>query len=313
MATPVVPLVVMPLIEKKRKLTPGVALEDDEEITHLVHKLEEALSDIKYYPFSSATDVAMKKAGIVRTPHSSPLEHYKLTDPVTFAKHAARYRVMCAESAFLSADNFYAVYDAIVRHVSLNTEAGSRMLIDAFLLRVAAMVDNGHLLVFPEYVVPMIELCGPGDKFHVGGKLDYLLVLLLEEEKDSAAPLLKEPTTLEPDSTGFAIVEAKLPAYPTLSDALPQALLEVAAFAKKYKKQLMNGVITNGHRWMFFSFTPGADSVGGTFCRPLPLEASSPEERAVITGILKDMIDGAWTVVKLPIAPPAQGIAVPTQ
>ncbi|RPD70672.1 hypothetical protein L226DRAFT_525768 [Lentinus tigrinus ALCF2SS1-7] len=214
--------------------TPGVALEDDEEITHLVHKLEEALSDIKYYPFSSATDVAMKKAGIVRTPHSSPLEHYKLTDPVTFAKHAARYRVMCAESAFLSADNFYAVYDAIVRHVSLNTEAGSRMLIDAFLLRVAAMVDNGHLLVFPEYVVPMIELCGPGDKFHVGGKLDYLLVLLLEEEKDSAAPLLKEPTTLEPDSTGFAIVEAKLPAYPTLSDALPQALLEVAAFAKKY-------------------------------------------------------------------------------
>ncbi|KAI0718859.1 hypothetical protein C8T65DRAFT_67388 [Cerioporus squamosus] len=177
------------------------------------------------------------------------------------------------------------------------------------------VVDNGHLLIFPEYAVWTIELCGPDDKFLVGGKLDYLLVLLSEEETDDAAPLHQEPAAIEQDSTGFAIVVATSPAYPTLSDALPQALLEVAAHAKKNKKQLMNGVVTNGHRWMFFSFTPGEDGVEGTFRRHLPLKATSPDERAVITGILKDMIDGAWTVVKLPIAPPlaAQEVAVPTQ
>ena len=52
----------------------------------------------------------------------------------------------------------------------------------------------------------------------------------------------------------------------------------------------MNCVVTNRTSWMFFSFTPGPDGVGGTFERSDQVVALSSDMRAVITGILKDMV-----------------------
>ena len=52
----------------------------------------------------------------------------------------------------------------------------------------------------------------------------------------------------------------------------------------------MNGAITNGLKWMFFSYTPGPDGVGGTFNCSIQLVAESADMRAVITGILRDMV-----------------------
>ena len=52
----------------------------------------------------------------------------------------------------------------------------------------------------------------------------------------------------------------------------------------------MNGAITNGLEWLFFSYTPGPDGVGGTYKRSIQLVADSADMRAVITGILKDMV-----------------------
>lgn len=70
---------------------------------------------------------------------------------------------------------------------AIQREAGSRMLVDAFLLRVAAMSEEkGLLLIFPEYVVPITQLRGPDDTIAVAGKLDYLLVLLSEHQKNDA-------------------------------------------------------------------------------------------------------------------------------
>ena len=52
----------------------------------------------------------------------------------------------------------------------------------------------------------------------------------------------------------------------------------------------MNGAVTYGLSWMFFSFTPGPDGVGGTFEGSAQVNAASLDSRAVITGILKDMV-----------------------
>ena len=86
----------------------------------------------------------------------------------------------------------------------------------------------------------------------------------------------------------------------------------------------MNGAVTNGLKWMFFSFKSGPDGVGGTFERSVQVVASSPDERAVITGVLKDMvrihhaymegsrhdfylqIERVSTVVRLPVVPKAE-------
>ena len=48
--------------------------------------------------------------------------------------------------------------------------------------------------------------------------------------------ILKNPNDIDEDeTTGFAIVEAKSTHNISLADALPQAILEVAALAKKHK------------------------------------------------------------------------------
>ena len=52
----------------------------------------------------------------------------------------------------------------------------------------------------------------------------------------------------------------------------------------------MNGAVTNGLSWMFFSFTPGPDGVGGNYERSAQVNASTPVSRAIITGILKVMV-----------------------
>ncbi|RDX44237.1 hypothetical protein OH76DRAFT_1487311 [Lentinus brumalis] len=65
---------------------------------------------------------------------------------------------------------------------------------------------------------------------------------------------------------------------------------------------------TNGLKWIFFSFTPGPD-VGNMFERSDQIVASSPQWRAVISAVLRDMIDSV-VVVRLPITPFAQGLAV---
>lgn len=61
------------------------------------------------------------------------------------------------------------------------------MLVDAFLLRVAAMVEESLVLIFPEYMVPLTQLRGPDDTIEVAGKLDYLLVLLSGRQKVKAS------------------------------------------------------------------------------------------------------------------------------
>ncbi|KAI0366451.1 hypothetical protein BV20DRAFT_646850 [Pilatotrama ljubarskyi] len=68
----------------------------------------------------------------------------------------------------------------------------------------------------------------------------------------------------------------------------------------------MNGVVTTGLEWMFFSFTPGPDGIGGTFERSHQVSASSPEMRAVTTGVLRDMIAGVSTAVRLLAVPSTQ-------
>ena len=70
------------------------------------------------------------------------------------------------------------------------------MLVDAFVLRVAAMSEEsgGQLLIFPKYNIPTTKLRGPNKTCKVGGTLDYLLVLLPEDGKSDAGECLSHAT-----------------------------------------------------------------------------------------------------------------------
>ena len=115
---------------------PDISLEDDKKIVHLVNKLRDALSLVKvsvrgfargtyidrcwkHFPFSSATVEVLAKAGIVRNVQRSPLDRYCPDDAATLAQHAARYRSMLAQDAFMSAENFDGLFNMIVRRLNL--------------------------------------------------------------------------------------------------------------------------------------------------------------------------------------------------
>ena len=127
-------------------------------------------------------------------------------DPAITAQRASQYRAMGPEDAFVSSRVFEGICRFIMQHVSrkvrlpltytaalllsrvIQSEAGCRLLIDQFLLRVAAMLtEEGVLLIYPEYTIPEAELRGPDNtSLLVGGKFDYLLVLLSGEQKKTA-------------------------------------------------------------------------------------------------------------------------------
>ena len=71
----------------------------------------------------------------------------------------------------------------------IQEENGCQMLIDIFLLRVAAMSEEsgGRLLIFPRCQVTAIELCGLDQTCKVGGMLDDVLELLSENKLKSYA------------------------------------------------------------------------------------------------------------------------------
>ena len=77
------------------------------------------VGQLKHFPFSLATVEVLAKAGIVRNVQRSPLDRYCLDDAATLAQHAARYRSMLAQDAFMSADNFDSLFDMIMRQVSI--------------------------------------------------------------------------------------------------------------------------------------------------------------------------------------------------
>ena len=110
--------------------------------------------------------------------------------------------------------------------------------------------------IFPEHTVPITRLCGPDDTLEVAGKLDYFLVSLSAEfqalvrehsahhTRSHVYPLLPATILENPgdenfdeskNAKGFAIVEAKSHQHSSLGQAMPQAILQVAALAKQRK------------------------------------------------------------------------------
>ncbi|KAI0740601.1 hypothetical protein C8Q76DRAFT_197596 [Earliella scabrosa] len=336
----------MPVPEgKKRKLSassdtggdpevtsPVVDLEDRRDdlergqriVGNLVNALTKALSweakqsQPKSKP-ASAEDILQQAGIVINSDEHWSLESYGLggTDRDTLVEQAARYRDMnVAPDAFMSADNFDGMFDTILRNVSILREGGVPMLVNAVLLRVAAMLEeNGcRLLIIPKYKVSSTDLRGPNETCTVRGTLDYLVVLVPENEAGNANSLLISPicVNLILEKGCFAVMEAKRApdGSRSLSDALPEAVLHAAALTKRFKLTRMYGAVTDGIDWQFFVFTPGPDGVGGTCERTLPVSISPPDSRAAITGVIKDLVERALVAATSPtgIAPPAPDV-----
>ncbi|KAI0740707.1 hypothetical protein C8Q76DRAFT_200808 [Earliella scabrosa] len=247
--------------------------------------------------------------GIVPDPQPGlPLFSYGIRqsrpDDDEVAEHAERYRAMMS-SAFMSSDNFERLYHITERHVPVLVpeEYGRCMLINALLLRVAAMLEDiGHLCIYPNYTVP-VPSTEPACPVLV--TIDYLLVLL-PKNMGAVADIFLEGGADEGlrRANGFAVVRAtpSPSGFTNLGGALRKALLAVAALAKKYGLPIMSGAVTDGLEWQLFTFKVGPNGVGGTYQWSIPVDVDwSPATRAVLTGALKDLIQSASAVTRVPV------------
>ncbi|KAG6808661.1 hypothetical protein H0H93_016648, partial [Arthromyces matolae] len=82
-----------------------------------------------------------------------------------------------APSTLLTFDNTAELVNLIRRHVSFTTEAGCRLLIDIFLLRLASTMqsDTGEVMITPKYPLPKTLFEGASGSQSFSGVLDYLL------------------------------------------------------------------------------------------------------------------------------------------
>ncbi|KAI0323566.1 hypothetical protein GY45DRAFT_602114 [Cubamyces sp. BRFM 1775] len=104
--------------------------------------------------------------------------------------------------------------------------------------------DRGLLLIYAEHEVPLTQLYQPGNTRAVSGKLDYFISIISGDLNNEAAAhtCLKNPSELDelgkPTSpAGFAIMQARQYQYSTLSDAVSLAVFNVAAPAKRHKRE----------------------------------------------------------------------------
>jgi len=180
----------------------------------------------------------------------------------------------------------------VKRHVSVVTEAGSRILINLLLLRVvsAMCTEDMDVNVIPEFPIPKTTFPG---SFSFGGVVDLLLTKLpsrytrfLLEDPTSA---LGNPGAIDgPMTSNF--FEAK---RDNVRAAIPQAVMAVASHCIQHKIPVLRGCTTSGEQWIFFVYK-GNESGGGTVaCSDEISLGPQLEQLPLVLGLLTDWVDHA--------------------
>ncbi|KAJ7709640.1 hypothetical protein B0H17DRAFT_1324529 [Mycena rosella] len=131
----------------------------------------------------------------------------------------------------------------------------------------------------------------PSSDTFLTGKVDYTAVVA---SKDMAEWIHKTPaidTLKRRTAIGFFVTEGKLD---SLYAHLPQACADLYAAAKKIRKPILRGALTNGNEWFFIILKVNPDGHGGSYKYSLPLSivplhpTKQPSGPDLIAGILAD-------------------------
>jgi len=149
------------------------------------------------------------------------------------------------EDSLWSASVLHRHLELLERIVPQTNEAAARLWINAFFYRVAAMLPAERRMVLSvEQPVPPVTLIRDSP-FTVSGTIDWVVMTASPE---IAGDLLRSPD-LDNETQALFVTEAK--SQKLLHSHVPQALAEMCACARKARKKVIRGALTNGHDWIF--------------------------------------------------------------
>ncbi|KAG6916683.1 hypothetical protein DXG01_005805 [Tephrocybe rancida] len=147
-----------------------------------------------------------------------------------------------------------------------NNKTSSRMFIDGFFFRTAAMVPSDQrVVVMLEKPVPSAR---PRESMMdtVSGVIDYTALLA---DARIARMHLRNPPQLTPrisqNVVAFFVAKANVSDGIVLEAHTPQALVELVACAKHLGKSHIRGALTTGDRWIFLAVDLDSGGEGATY------------------------------------------------
>jgi len=189
--------------------------------------------------------------------------------------------------------------DDILKYVSLESEAGCRILIDALLMHLASTLetDTSGVAIAPEFRVNDMLLGITENSF--GGVVDYMLVYGNKAVRDR---IIKSKAFAFSDSEIYKLLkcnvyEAKPEDLFIPTTALPQAAMAAIIKAQDLQLKTFRGCVTSGKRWVFFVYNAENPEHGQGktvyWLDAIPLgERHNPTVNLeLILGILRDWVE----------------------
>ncbi|KAF8891464.1 hypothetical protein CPB84DRAFT_1837410 [Gymnopilus junonius] len=129
-------------------------------------------------------------------------------------------------------------------------ESATRLWINAFFYRVSTMIPN-HLkmALSVEQVVPAVTV-SDNSPHTVSGFIDFTAAVM----DPAKLTIFLERPVLRPDDTMLFVSEAK-DVTKDLQKHVPQAVSEMLACARRAKKKIVRGVVTDGREWIYLILT----------------------------------------------------------
>ncbi|TFK22426.1 hypothetical protein FA15DRAFT_706380 [Coprinopsis marcescibilis] len=250
-------------------------------------RIIDKLTNRKHRPFSdvSVTSYNFNNMGI----RIQPMEW--LPDGETDAKGYGA----AASPGALSVDATRINIRNVLKFVSLESEAGCRILINALLIHVASILetDQSGAAIVPKPRSGDTPFAS--NEHSSGGVVDYMLIY---GDKTLRDRIIKSETFAFNDlktSTSLKcnIYEAKPEELFTPTTCLPKAAMATISKAEQLGLKTFRGCVTSGKKWLFFIWN--ADQQGGTvhWLDPLPLgeRQDTTANLELILGILRDWVE----------------------
>ncbi|PPQ83151.1 hypothetical protein CVT25_005394 [Psilocybe cyanescens] len=299
--TPRVKEILLACLEECNKL----GIDEDDEDVRALNRIIHKLTDMKPTSFSDVSLLTLGRMGVT----IQPMEWR--SDGETEAKtHGS---VTCPGGRTVE-DTRKNIHD-VLKYVSLESEAGCRILINALLIHVASNLetDTSGVVIAPEFRVEDRLLRSTENSF--GGVVDYMLIYgdksarghYGSELPGSGSNFTYIDRIIKSKAFAFSdreiyklhkcnIYEAKPEDLfnPTMS--LPQAAMAVIIKAQGLQLKTFRGCVTSGKRWMFFLYnteSPAHEQDKTVYwLEPIPLgERHDPTVNLeLILGILRDWL-----------------------
>ncbi|KAF7760588.1 hypothetical protein Agabi119p4_11264 [Agaricus bisporus var. burnettii] len=236
-----------------------------------LHEFQESLDEASTLPQAN-----IKSGPLILIPEVKDLAEYQGSAEV--------------EGKALSMEVLKQLIELVRRHVSVVTQAGSRVLINLILLRVASAMstDQMDVNIIPEY--PIFRALSP-NHHSFDGVVDFLLTKLPGRYTPF---LLGDPTIAlsNPNAikgpTSSTIFEAK---RENVRVAIPRAVKATASYCKQHSLQVLRGCVTSGEQWVFFVYRVAIDGGGVVSCSEEFNIGPRFEGLPLILGLLHDWVN----------------------